>query len=165
MEDPGNSQLEQLYYEMYEWLFGYANAALTDPFRAEEAVQETFRIACTRVDVLLSHPKPKGWIRQTLKYTMMNMARRQKADARLLVSYLAVSQNELTFTDDRVSLELDFNRISELEEFRLLKEWAVDNKSCLEIAQSRGITVEACKKRVQRAREILSQKLICDSEE
>lgn len=165
MDPHQREMIENLYLELYPRLLQYARSSLHSISLAEEAVQETFRIACTRVDVLLSHPKPKGWIRQTLKYTMMNMARRQKADARLLVSYLAVSQNELTFTDDRVSLELDFNRISELEEFQLLKEWAVDKKSCLELAQSRGITVDACKKRVQRAREILSQKLNCDSEE
>ena len=52
--------------------------------------------------------------------------------------------------------------MSDLEEFQLLKEMAVDGKSHLEMAQARGISVNACKKRVQRAKEVLQKKIKSD---
>ena len=159
MDPHQREKIGNLYRELYPCLLQYARSSLKSKAPAEEAVQETFRIACTKADVLLSSPNPKGWLLNTLKYTVQNMIRSQKADAQLLVSYLAASQNELTFTNDRISLELEYGSMAELEEFKLIKEWAVDKKSCLEMAQSRGITVEACKKRLQRARETLRKKI------
>ena len=43
--------LEELYREMYSVLLCYANAALKDKALAEEAVQDTFRIACAKIAI------------------------------------------------------------------------------------------------------------------
>ena len=60
-------QLEQLYREMNDLLKGYAYSKLADWSRAEEAVQETFRIACGKQEILLDSENPKGWLMNTLK--------------------------------------------------------------------------------------------------
>jgi len=39
-------EIEKLYVEMYELLLAYARSSLKNEALAEEAVQETFRIAC-----------------------------------------------------------------------------------------------------------------------
>ena len=39
-------KIEQLYMQMYDMLTAYARSSLSEEALAEEAVQETFRIAC-----------------------------------------------------------------------------------------------------------------------
>ena len=44
-----------------------------------------------------------------------------------------------------------------LEKFQLLKEMSIEGKSHLEMAQKHDISVAACKKRVQQAKEFLKR--------
>lgn len=153
------NRIETFYKDMYDLLLIYARNALENESLAEEAIQETFRIVCTKPDDLLSSPNPKGWIINTLKYTIQNMKRsRDKANV-LLAQYMAARSNSVAFSEDRISLELTYENVAQLEEFQLIREMVVEGKSHLEMAQSRGITVAACKKRVQRAKEFLRRKI------
>jgi RNA polymerase sigma-70 factor (ECF subfamily) len=151
-------RIEEFYLEMYDRLFIYARSALDNESLAEEAIQETFRIVCMKPEDLLFSPNPKGWIVNTLKYTIQNMKRsRDKANV-LLTQYLAANSS-VAFSEDRISLEVTYENVARSEEFGLIKEMAVDGRSHLEMAQSRGISVAACKKRVQRAKEFLRRKI------
>ena len=154
-----SERIEKFYLEMYDLLFIYARNALDNESLAEEAIQETFRILCMKPDEFFSSINPKGWILNTLKFTIQNMKRsRDKANV-LLTQYLAAHSQSITFSEDRISLEVTYGNVAQTEEFQLVKELAVDGKSHLEMAKSRGITVPACKKRVQRAKEFLRRKL------
>lgn len=154
-----SERIEKFYLEMYDLLFIYARNALDNESLAEEAIQETFRILCMKPDEFFSSINPKGWILNTLKFTIQNMKRsRDKANV-LLTQYLAAHTQSITFSEDRISLEVTYENVAQTEEFQLIKELAVDGKSHLEMAKSRGITVPACKKRVQRAKEFLRRKL------
>ena len=158
MTSDQRKRIEEFYLEMYDRLFIYARSALDNESLAEEAIQETFRIVCMKPEDLLSSPNPKGWIVNTLKYTIQNMKRsRDKANV-LLTQYLAANSSA-AFSEDRISLEVTYENVARSEEFQLIKEMAVDGKSHLEMAQSRGISVAACKKRVQRAKEFLRRKI------
>ena len=158
MTSDQRKRIEEFYLEMYDRLFIYARSALDNESLAEEAIQETFRIVCMKPEDLLSSPNPKGWIVNTLKYTIQNMKRsRDKANV-LLTQYLAANSS-VAFSEDRISLEVTYENVARSEEFSLIKEMAVDGRSHLEMAQSRGISVAACKKRVQRAKEILRRKI------
>lgn len=158
MTSDQRKRIEEFYLEMYDRLFIYARSALDNESLAEEAIQETFRIVCMKPEDLLSSPNPKGWIVNTLKYTIQNMKRsRDKANV-LLTQYLAANSS-VAFFEDRISLEVTYENVARSEEFSLIKEMAVDGRSHLEMAQSRGISVAACKKRVQRAKEFLRRKI------
>ena len=158
MTSDQRKRIEEFYLEMYDRLFIYARSALDNESLAEEAIQETFRIVCMKPEDLLSSPNPKGWIVNTLKYTIQNMKRsRDKANV-LLTQYL-VANSSVAFSEDRISLEVTYENVARSEEFSLIKEMAVDGRSHLEMAQSRGISVAACKKRVQRAKEFLRRKI------
>ena len=151
--------IEQLFLEMYDKLVTYARCSLPDASLAEEAVQETFQIACLKPDKLCESLNPRGWLVNTLKYTILNMKRSRESARQLLSNYL-ITQNEcIAFSEDKLSLQLMYEDISHTEEFRLIKEMAIDRRSHLEMANSRGITVNACKKRVQRAKETLQKKI------
>lgn len=158
MTSDQRKRIEEFYLEMYDRLFIYARSALDNESLAEEAIQETFRIVCMKPEDLLSCPNPKGWIVNTLKYTIQNMKRsRDKANV-LLTQYLAANSS-VSFSEDRISLEVTYENVARSEEFSLIKEMAVDGRSHLEMARSRGISVAACKKRVQRAKEFLRRKI------
>lgn len=150
--------IEKLYLEMFDMLMAYARASLENEALAEEAVQETFRIACLKPDDLMTCPNPKGWIINTLKYTIQN-SRRSRDKAMILLTEYMASHNEEAFSEDRVSLEVTYGNIAQTEEFQLIRELALEGRSHLEMAQKRGISVAACKKRVQRAKEFLKKRI------
>ena len=151
--------IEIFYVEMYDLLFIYARNTLNSESLAEEAIQEAFRIVCMKPDELLSSPNPKGWIINTLKYTIQNMRHNRDRANVLLTQYLAAHRNSDAFSEDQISLEVTYENVAHSEEFQLIKEMAIEGKSHLEMAQARGISVDACKKRVQRAKEFLRRKI------
>ena len=67
--------------------------------------------------------------------------------------------DDLTISEDGVKLEILYGSIADMDEFKLIKEMAVDGRSQLEMAQARQISLDACKKRVQRAKEKLRKKI------
>ena len=151
--------IERLYTEMYDKLIIYARCSFEEESLAEEAVQETFQIACLKPYKLCESLNPRGWLVNTLKYTILNMKRSRESARQLLSNYL-ITQNEcIAFSEDKLSLQLMYEDVSHTEEFKLIKEMAIDGRSHLEMANARGISVNACKKRVQRAKETLREKI------
>lgn len=152
-------QISDLYFEMFDKLMIYARSSLENDALAEEAVQETFRIACQHPDKLCESPNPQGWLVLTLKNTIRNIMSNRASAERLIEKYLITQIKEISFSENKISLEVMYENLAHTEEFKLIKEMAVDGRSHLQMAQSRGITVSACKKRVQRAKEILQKEL------
>ena len=159
MIDMHHELIEKLYMEMFDMLFVYANSSIKNEALAEEAVQETFRIACQKPEQLFESENPQGWLVNTLKYTLRNIKRNQESGQQLIARYLALETDAITFSTDKISLEVLYENVADTEEFKLIKEMAVDGRSHLEMATDRGISVDACKKRVQRAKEFLQRKI------
>ena len=156
--EPWQSDLEQMYREMYPTLYAYALRILKDHALAEEAIQDAFCIACAKREQALSNPKPRGWLMLTLKHVMQNMLRSQRKLQRLL--FLAAGEEQPTMeAPELLDVDVLFSDLSDSEDFRLLKRIALDQCTIVELAQDLGISVEACKKRVQRARKRLQKKL------
>ena len=151
--------IEHLYLEMYDMLISYARCSFKEEALAEEAVQETFRIACQKPDQVCESPNPQGWIVNTLRNTVRDIRREQTAAVALVERYASSQPTKITATEDGLRLELQYGDMAQTEEFRLLVEWAVEGRSHAQIAAARGISVDACKKRVQRAKEILRKKI------
>lgn len=154
-----NKEIERLYLQMFSMLFEYARSVLPNDALAEEAVQDTFRIACQKPESLCASPNPEGWLVNTLKNVLCNMERSRGIAKRILHGYFAANITELTTTNDRVGVEILYDDIADTEEFKLLKEMAIDGRSYLEMAQSRNISIDTCRKRVQRAKETLRRKI------
>ena len=152
-------EIERLYLQMYAMLFEYARSSLASDSLAEEAVQDAFQIACQKPEALIDSPNPEGWMVNTLKNVISNTVRSQNIAKRILLGYFASNINDLTISNDRVGLEVLYDDIADLEEFKLVKEFALDGKSYLEMSQELGISVAACRKRMQRARETLQKKI------
>lgn len=159
MSPEQKSIIEELYQEMYEKLMVFARANLDSESLAEEAVQETFYIACQKPENLCSSANPQGWLVNTLKNTIRNMKRSCATAKRIVETYMITQLREYSIAEDRINLNVLYENVADLEEFKLLSEMAIEGKSHEEMARSRGITISACKKRVQRAKETLQSKI------
>lgn len=147
----GKALLEKVYVELASTLLNYANRALKDPVQAEGALQETFRIACTKLDSFSSSPNPKGWIVLVLKNVIRNMERNL---IRLRRTFIAMDDCNIDDfeapTDDRVT-NIEYSDVISAEDYKLLRLVVMERFTIKEAADELGISVEACKKRVQRA--------------
>lgn len=152
-------EIERLYLQLYPLLFEYARSSLSSDSLAEEAVQDTFRIACQKPEAMINSPNPEGWIMNTLKNVLKNTIRNQNISRRILLDYFASNINDITVTNDRVGLEILYEDVADLEEFKMVKAMALEGKSYLEMSQDLGISMAACRKRMQRARETLRKKI------
>ena len=152
-------EIERLYLQLYPLLFEYARSSLSSDSLAEEAVQDTFRIACQKPEAMINSPNPEGWIMNTLKNVLKNTIRNQNISRRILLDYFASNINDITVTNDRVGLEILYEDVADLEEFKIVKAMALEGKSYLEMSQELGISMAACRKRMQRARETLRKKI------
>ena len=154
-------EIEKLYQEMFHPMLAYAQNALNGRALAEESVQDTFRIACVKAENLLSSPNPKGWLLNTLKYVIRNTIRSHAYLNRLVIASLDFDENishEKEHIDD-LEIDLLFSDLVDNEDYKLIKRIALDKCTILKVSQELGISVEACHKRVQRARKRLRERI------
>ena len=156
-ESDNNMFVEQLYIEMFPQLLVYANNALNDYSLAEEAVQDTFKVACVKIEDFISSDNPRGWLTNTLKNVIRNMRRARHRLNSIMVSIIAIDETAMCATPDLENPDLLYSDFAGSRDYALLKQIAVEKYSMVEIAEELGISVEACKKRVQRAKKRLKK--------
>lgn len=149
--------IDQLYFSLYKFLVSYANSSLNNHALAEEAVQETFAIACAKPEDLCDSTNARGWLVNTLRNVISNMERRKDAAEKLIADCLGDRMDLLPVADTPEDLAILYCDIAETKEFKLMLEISQGQRSLIEIADEEGISVVACKKRAQRAREFLQK--------
>lgn len=159
MDTLQRAQIEDLYFDMFDKLNTYARSSLKNDSLAEEAVQETFAIACRRPEELLSSENPRGWLTVTLKNVIRGSNRNRIATQIILAKYILAHKDALTSPEHMIDPKLLYENVAHTEEFRLLAELAIEGRSYEELANVRGITVSACRKRVERAKKILQKNI------
>lgn len=157
--------VSKLYRDMYCQMMAYAKSALTDEALAEEAVQDTFRIACIKIEDLMGSENPQGWIMLTLKNVIRNTRRGQASLNHLVAATLSMEDEafiESKIADAEVSKRIEDAEIDILysdlltpDEYKLLKLIALHKYTMMEAAAEFAIPIETCKKRVQRTKEKL----------
>ena len=150
--------LEQISRDMRKPLLQYARLQLNGSHLAEDAVQEVFVIASTRVDTLMASENPRGWLVNTLKNVLhaasRSIARENPLSVASLGDELAQPPGQHEFSDpsDTSWVDLFYAGLIPDADFRLIKLVDLEGYSIREAAQILSIGEEACKKRVQRAR-------------
>lgn len=144
---------------MYDMLFTYAKCLLDSAALAEEAVQETFRIACSKPEDLMESPSPKGWITNTMKNVVRNMKRTHAKLTKLVVQSLSEEAYITGVCEVDDYTDIEYADLITPEEYNLIKRIALQKSSIRDAAYELGISVEACKKRVQRAKNKLKKSL------
>jgi len=151
--------ITNLYLSKRKFLLEYAYGSLKSRSMAEEAVQEAFKIACEKPNDLCSSSNPEGWIVKTTAFVINNIERRQKMLSKIIVDLDEYRPDLVAAPQDPPSLEDRFGKIVDTPQFKMVYAMAVEGKSIMELADELGISVDACKKRAERARKFLHKKI------
>lgn len=145
--------------QLYKRLFLYAFSTFKNKSLAEEAVQDTFQIACLKADALAVSPNPEGWLMKTLKYVMSNLRKKQATRDAWVVSDRELDEN-MALVPQGISIETEAFFIDTLGEtdYKMLKRVALKESTIHEAAQEFGISEAACSKRIQRSKEKLRKR-------
>ena len=151
--------INDLYHSLYPFLVRYADSSLNNTALAEEAVQEAFAIACSKPTDVCSCPNPKGWLVTTVGYVIKNIEGRQRT-ARQVIADLPEYRPELVAAPPQsIDLHILYGDIADTKEFKLIYAMTVEGKSIIELADELHISVDACKKRAERSRKFLLEKI------
>ena len=144
---------DAVYQDMHDYLLHYAMTALHGQRAlAEEAVQDAFCVFWANIESARTRDKPRGWLLGILKNVIRNIRRSQGRYASLFLSLNAAAAEREPFAEDEVAPDTLYEDMLCDPDYQLLKEFVLERRSIKELAQARGITVAACKKRLQRAR-------------
>lgn len=148
-----------LYHKEFENLCKYANKMMKGSLAAEDLVQDTFMMACIKIDKLIEHPKPGGWLLETLQKNISNYWRVREYITNLIVN-IPIEKWLDNYPDDNLledELDFTYNHLVKYKEYEIIKKFAVDGYSQKEIAAEYGISINTCKQRIYRAKRILQQ--------
>lgn len=148
--------IDELYDKHRNMLYNYALSILRDDDMSEEAVQETFRIACTKITTLLEKENKPGWLVNVLK-NIIKKAIESKQKAALYIAELPGNFDieDTGQIDDNV--DILYSDLASNRDFQLIKEFVFEKKSIKDIAQEDKISISACKQRLSRARKRLRE--------
>jgi len=152
-----NKFLEDLVIEMNNLLFKYARLRVSDEQSAYDTVQETYLAAKSNIKSLMESANPQGWLMKALKYKILH-EKRAKAKFIDIVQKITLSGIVIDSRDDNSGHEL--RDILSKKEYELLRLKYIEGYTTHEIAESLGITYEACKKRIQHAKRNLLKELV-----
>lgn len=142
-----NDPLHQLYIAHYDYLVRFAGCFVNRDL-AEDLVQETFLIAQKRLDRVISSENPTGWLINTLKNVIRNTYQKRNFICTQLISESIADQSSeyVHSVNDMYAGLID-------EEALTLLIWIYcEDTSYQDAANRLGISLDACKKRIQRAK-------------
>ena len=151
--------LTDRYQAKRKFLLEYAESSLYNYALSEEAVQQTFEIACSKIDDFYNSPNPDGWLTKTLSFVIRNIESRQRTERRFIVPVDEYRPDLVAAPEVPLPLRVTYGSLVETPQFRLVYESEVLGRTYKEIAKDLGISESTCKKRAERARKYLERKL------
>ena len=151
--------LTEKYHEKRTFLLEYAESSLHNYALAEEAVQQTFEIACRKINDFSSSPNPEGWLTRTLSFVIRNIEHRQRTERRAIAMTDDYRPDLVAAPEEPVSLRTTFGSLVDSPQFHLVYEMEIIGRSLAEIAKDLGISEAACKKRAERSRKYLQKRI------
>ena len=154
-----NLFLSEKYYEKRKFLLEYAESTLHNYALSEEAVQQTFEIACRKIDDFYYCPNPDGWLTKTLAFVVRNIKSSQRSERRVIAITDNYRPDLVAAPEIPLPLRVTYGPLVDTPQFRLVYEIEVLGRTLAEISRDLGISEVACKKRAERARKFLQGKL------
>ena len=143
LESAERRYIQELYLNHYPalqraaWNLGFRGEAV------EDWLQETFLIAIRRIDALKACSSPGAYLMQILRNVIGHHLRRKKQ------AVLVMEKLQVAGTADPATL---YRGLVSDEELRLLIRFYLEGWSQKDLARELGIDMEACSKRIQRAK-------------
>lgn len=142
--------VERLFLAHYETLLYYAGLLLSNPDLAQDAVQATFEAAYRKAQVLRACPSPEAWLYGAVKNEIRQIRRTQ-------ARFTALPEEEGA-EEMGLDVETLYAGIVSPEDLALLRQVYVEGRTYQEMADALGISLAACKKRIQRAKERFAER-------
>lgn len=148
MNDEQERFLIDLFVTQLIPLIRFANAKIGNIHCAEEIVQDTFLIAQRKIDAVMECENPIGWLFNAANNLIKHERRRRKQAITLYFELeRGTDATDFIFIDDY---------IFEVADMFSDAEWQLLRMACIErfpigaIADTLGISYEACKKRIRK---------------
>ena len=154
MKNEEKDFLESLFLKHYRQMESYAARFFSSRDLARDVVQETFLVAQIKIDALMASPSPQGWLFNTLKNVIGNTYKQQQR----LASIVPLDECNLS-SDMPLSVSATYQNMIPQEDLELLIWVYCDGEPYAEAAKRLGISLSACKKRIQRAKLKLKEAL------
>lgn len=168
--------IADLYEKHSKGLLRYAIRIL-DEQNAEEAVQNVFWILCRKdkkdddgeykIEKVMKYKDPMKWLYKTLRFSIQKIIRQKQQYTKLMVYMPPQANTEFgieigmeDFPDERpVDEDVNFlySDLANDKEFKLIKEFSVDDKSLKTMADKYGVSIRAVEQRLYRARKKLQK--------
>ena len=168
--------IADLYEKHSKALLKYATIIL-DKQNGEEAVQNVFWILCRKdkkdangeykIEKIMKYDDPVGWLYKTLRFSIQKIIRKKQQYTQLMVYMPPQADTEFgieigmeDFPDERpIDEDIDFlySDLADNKEFKLIKEFSVDDKSLKTMADKYGVSIRAVEQRLYRARKKLQK--------
>jgi RNA polymerase sigma-70 factor, ECF subfamily len=138
-------------------LKGFVYKRVKDKTLTDDIVQDVFIKAKNKIDQLQENQKVKGWIFQITRNTIIDHFRKQ---SRHIDSFELDWQNDVLNFNECVENALRNLMLTLPSKYREALQMAeLENLSQLDMAERLGISYSGVKSRVQRARQMLKEKL------
>ena len=147
--------LEKLFLENYADMQRLANRFIRNSDIAQDAVQQTFLVAQVNIDKLINSQNPVGWLFNTLKNVIGDAYRKRKRLMSVSVPFERVDEQPF----DSISIRVKYEGIIGKEDLNLLIWVYCEDVSYAVAAERLDISLDACKKRIQRAKSRLKEAL------
>lgn len=168
--------IADLYEKHSKALLKYATIIL-DKQNGEEAVQNVFWILCRKdkkdangeykIEKIMKYKEPVKWLYKTLRFSIQKIIRKKQQYTQLMVYMPPQADTEFgieigmeDFPDERpIDEDVDFlySDLANDKEFKLIKEFSVDDKSLKTMADKYGVSIRAVEQRLYRARKKLQK--------
>ena len=168
--------IADLYEKHSKALLKYATIIL-DKQNGEEAVQNVFWILCRKdkkdangeykIEKIMKYDDPVGWLYKTLRFSIQKIIRKKQQYTQLMVYMPPQADTEFgieigmeDFPDERpIDEDVDFlySDLANDKEFKLIKEFSVDDKSLKTMADKYGVSIRAVEQRLYRAKKKLQK--------
>ena len=144
--------LENIYTENIQKLTQFANGFLHDKTSSNIAVQDSFYIACEKIESISTSPNPVGWMMNAVRFTSLNMLKARKKQMDLIISWDDLQLCKIPYSVDETgdSLVEQCKLTLSKSEFYLLNQILIQDVSYCDVSNYLGISIWACRKRVQR---------------
>lgn len=176
LTEDGLKFIADLYEKHSKALLKYATIIL-DKQNGEEAVQNVFWILCRKdkkdangeykIEKIMKYDDPVGWLYKTLRFSIQKIIRKKQQYTQLMVYTPPQADTEFgieigmeDFPDERpIDEDVDFlySDLANDKEFKLIKEFSVDDKSLKTMADKYGVSIRAVEQRLYRARKKLQK--------
>lgn len=155
MTEEQNNFFTQLYLKEFNFLYDLACALLSDSHLGYDLVQETFQVACLKIESVMKHPNPAGWLVVVLKHKVAHIFRDKKILLELNESITAAVDDTAKFEECEDDWKKRWLEVISESEFQLLQKYYGQWISISCLAEELGISVDSCYKRIQRAKKKL----------